>query len=85
MTARLHGWLEGARQADAWQDRPLSEHARLELLQDENATAYLEVVAGSRAASALARLVPRVRAHLRLFRCRALAFLPGARAAPGDA
>ncbi len=56
MTARLHGWLEGARQGDAWQDRPLSEHARLELLQDENATAYLEVVAGSRAASALAGL-----------------------------
>jgi hypothetical protein len=51
MTARLHGWLEGS-----GQDRPLSEHARLELLQDENATAYLEVVAGSRAASALAGL-----------------------------
>ncbi len=51
MTARLHGWLEGN-----GPDRPLSEHARLELLQDENATAYLEVVAGSRAASALAGL-----------------------------
>jgi hypothetical protein len=40
----------------AWQDMPLSEHARLGLLQDENATAYLEVVAGARAASALAGL-----------------------------
>jgi hypothetical protein len=40
----------------AWQDMPLSEHARLALLQDENTTAYLDVVAGSRAASALAGL-----------------------------
>jgi hypothetical protein len=40
----------------AWQYLPLSEHARLVLVQDENTTAYLEVVAGSRAASALAGL-----------------------------
>jgi hypothetical protein len=54
MTARLKALQEGA--SRAWQVMPLSEHARLELLQDENATAYLEVVAGSRAASALAGL-----------------------------
>jgi hypothetical protein len=40
----------------AWRDTPLSEHARLELVRDENTAAYLEVVAGSRAGSALAGL-----------------------------
>jgi hypothetical protein len=39
-----------------WQDRPLSEHVRLELMQDESTTAYLEIVAGSRASSPLAGL-----------------------------
>jgi len=40
----------------AWRDAPLSEHARLELVRDENTAAYLEVAAGSRAAAALAGL-----------------------------
>lgn len=40
----------------AWQDRYLTEQARLELVQDENTAACLEVAAGSRAASALASL-----------------------------
>ena len=40
----------------AWRDAPLSEHARLELVRDENTAAYLEVAAGSRAAPALAGL-----------------------------
>jgi hypothetical protein len=39
-----------------WQDRPLNEHARLELMQDESTTAYLEIAAGSRASSSLAGL-----------------------------
>ncbi len=38
----------------AGQAGPLSEHARLELVQDENAIAYLAVVAGARAGSSLA-------------------------------
>lgn len=37
----------------AWRDRPLSEHARMELVQDESAAAYLEVAAGSKADSAM--------------------------------
>jgi hypothetical protein len=40
----------------AWQDRHLSEHARLELMEDESTTAYLEIAAGSRASSSLAGL-----------------------------
>jgi hypothetical protein len=40
----------------AWQDRSLSEHARLELMQDESTTAYLEIAAGSQASSSLAGL-----------------------------
>jgi len=40
----------------AYQNGLLSEHARLEVVQDENTTAYLEVVAGSGAAAALAGL-----------------------------
>jgi len=40
----------------AWQDRPLSEHARLELMQDESTTAYLEIVGGPPASSSLAGL-----------------------------
>jgi hypothetical protein len=39
-----------------WQDRTLSEHARLDLMEDESTTAYLEVAAGSRASSSLAAL-----------------------------
>jgi hypothetical protein len=54
------GWeaqvKEIAARLTAWQDRPLSEQARLELLQDENTATYLEVAAGARAASALAGL-----------------------------
>ncbi len=40
----------------AWQDRPLSEHTRFELMEDESTTAYLEIAAGSRASSSLAAL-----------------------------
>jgi hypothetical protein len=40
----------------AWQDRPFSEHARLELIEDECTTAYLEIAASSRASSSLAGL-----------------------------
>jgi hypothetical protein len=39
-----------------WQDRPVSEHARLELMQDESTAAYLEIAAGLRASSSLAGL-----------------------------
>jgi hypothetical protein len=39
-----------------WQERPLNEHARFELMQDESTTAYLEIAAGSRAGSSLAGL-----------------------------
>jgi hypothetical protein len=39
-----------------FEDRHLSEHDRLELVQDENTTAYLEVMAGSRSRSSLAGL-----------------------------
>jgi hypothetical protein len=47
---------EIAARLTAYQDGPLSEYARWELVQDENTTAYLEVVAGARAGSALAEL-----------------------------
>jgi hypothetical protein len=40
----------------AWQDRPLGELGRVELMQDESSTACLEVVAGPRANTALAGL-----------------------------
>src|ERR1700733_3819194 len=40
----------------AYHDVPLSEHSRLELVQDENTTTYLEVVAGPRASASLAGL-----------------------------
>jgi len=40
----------------AWQERSHSERARLDLMQDESTTAYLEMVAGSRASSSLAAL-----------------------------
>ncbi len=40
----------------AWQDRTLSEHARLELMQDESTTAYLGMAAGSQASPSLAGL-----------------------------
>jgi hypothetical protein len=40
----------------AWQDHTLSEHARLELMEDESTAAYLEIAAGSRASSSLAGL-----------------------------
>ena len=46
MAARLNAW-----QSLIWQDLPLGEEARLELVQDENAAAYLEVAAGSKAGS----------------------------------
>jgi hypothetical protein len=48
IAARVTAWQNGA-----WQDRPLSEHARLELIQDESATAYLEAEAGSRPGPAM--------------------------------
>jgi hypothetical protein len=58
--APFAGWetkiAEIAARLAAWQDRPLSEHARLELMEDESATAYLEIAAGSRASSSLAGL-----------------------------
>ncbi len=47
MTARLSSW-----QNLVSSDVPLSEQARLELVQDENVAAYLEVAAGSKAGSA---------------------------------
>ncbi len=54
------GWeaqvTEIAARLTAWQDRPLSEQDRLELVQDENTATYLEVAAGVRAAPALAGL-----------------------------
>ena len=55
--AQATGWQSqvnelGARLAGR-QDRPLSEHARLELVQDENVAAYLEVTAGAKAGSAM--------------------------------
>ncbi len=54
------GWetqiAEIAARVSAYEDRPLSEHARLELIHDENTAACIEVVAGSKAASALADL-----------------------------
>jgi hypothetical protein len=54
------GWetqiAEMAARVTTFKDLPLSEHARLELVQDENATAYLEVVAGSQLGPALASL-----------------------------
>jgi hypothetical protein len=54
------GWetqiAEIAARVSAYEDRPLSEHARLELIHDENTAACIEVVAGSNAASTLAGL-----------------------------
>src|SRR5581483_3540317 len=51
------GWQSQVNELSArlavWQDRPLSEHARLELVQDENVAAYLEVAAGAKAGSAM--------------------------------
>jgi hypothetical protein len=51
------GWQSQVNELSArlafWQDRPLSEHARLELVQDENVAAYLEVTAGAKAGSAM--------------------------------
>ena len=48
MAARLNAW-----QSLIWQDVPLGEEARLELVQDENAAAYLEVAAGVKAGSGM--------------------------------
>jgi hypothetical protein len=48
ITARITAW-----QGLAWEDRILSEQARLDLVQDENAAAYLEVAAGPQASSAI--------------------------------
>jgi hypothetical protein len=48
MAARLNAW-----QTLIWQDVPLGEEARLELVQDENAAAYLEVAAGVKAGSGM--------------------------------
>jgi hypothetical protein len=57
---QVPGWetqvAEMSARLTAYQGGPLSEHARQELVQDENTVAYLEVAAGSRAASALAGL-----------------------------
>jgi hypothetical protein len=54
------GWetqmAEIAARLAVWEDRPLSEHARLEVMQDESTTAYLEIAAGSRASSSLGGL-----------------------------
>jgi hypothetical protein len=54
------GWetqiAEIAARLEGFADRHLSEHERLALVQDENTTAYLEVVAGARASSSLAGL-----------------------------
>lgn len=55
--AQSKGWQsqvdELSARLAAWQERPLSEHARLELVQDENVAAYLEVTAGAKAGSAM--------------------------------
>jgi hypothetical protein len=48
MAARLSAW-----QSLVWNGLPLSEQARLDLVQDEHAAAYLEVAAGSKAGSAM--------------------------------
>jgi len=48
MAARLSAW-----QSLVWNELPLGEQTRLELVQDEHAAAYLEVVAGSKAGSAM--------------------------------
>jgi hypothetical protein len=53
ITARLTAWQALAWQGSAWEDRLLSEQARLDLVQDENAAAYLEVAAGPQASSAI--------------------------------
>ncbi|HTC90604.1 MAG TPA: hypothetical protein VK686_20005 [Bryobacteraceae bacterium] len=48
MAARLNAW-----QTLIWQDVPLGEEARLELVQDENSAAHLEVAAGVKAGSGM--------------------------------
>jgi hypothetical protein len=48
MAARLNAW-----QSLIWQDVPLGEEARMELVQDENAAAYLEVAEGVKAGSGM--------------------------------
>jgi hypothetical protein len=48
ITARITAW-----QGLAWEDRLLSVQARLDLVQDENTAAYLEVAAGPEAGSAI--------------------------------
>jgi hypothetical protein len=54
------GWetqiAEIAARLAACQDGPLSEHTRLQLMQDESATAYLEIAAGPRPNASLAGL-----------------------------
>ncbi len=51
------GWqaqvIEMTTRLDAWQQVPLGEQAQMELVQDENAAAYLEIAAGSKAGSAM--------------------------------
>ncbi len=53
ITARITAWQGLAWQSLASEDRLLSEQARLDLVQDENAAAYLEVAAGPQAPSAI--------------------------------
>ena len=56
----LTGWqtqiAEITARLAAYQDHPLNEHARLELMQDESSVAHLEIAAGPQASSALAGL-----------------------------